>query len=353
MRSQWIRNLLFAGTSLLGLVAPPAWSTTEGLRLEIEGLTVVEVFQGNVSGEVSGFIGELSEPIDVVWLDENMSEFVPAGADSSLGLSIDDPSIVQIDLTGPWTFTALGLEHGETTFTLQLRRLGVPQYMSPPIPVHIEEEAVGVVVLNQGYEIARVVEDQVSGSIRIGAGRTTQDLDVFFLAKDGDFLDLETEGGFGLRWLTADSTIAGFTSTGDFSVGGEGHSIGTTSVSFKIFHVDHVDFSATPIPVEVVAATGTGDDDLPAAPRRTVLHPAVPNPFNPTTTLRYDLARDGRVRISIHDGRGRRVRELLDAPQRAGRHELSWNAAGLGSGTYIVRLAAPDHLETRKLTLIQ
>jgi hypothetical protein len=92
---------------------------------------------------------------------------------------------------------------------------------------------------------------------------------------------------------------------------------------------------------------------LPAAPLRTVLHPATPNPFNPTTTLRYDLARDGRVRISIHDGRGRRVRHLLDAPQRAGRHEITWDAAGLGSGTYIVRLAAPDHLETRKLTLIE
>lgn len=70
---------------------------------------------------------------------------------------------------------------------------------------------------------------------------------------------------------------------------------------------------------------------------------AHPNPFNPGTTLAYDLPRAGLVRLCVYDLRGRLVAQLLHEPQRAGHHEIVWrtrDAGGrsLASGTYFARL---------------
>lgn len=84
-----------------------------------------------------------------------------------------------------------------------------------------------------------------------------------------------------------------------------------------------------------------------------------PNPFNPTTTLRYRLPRDGAVSLEILDARGRRVCSLLEAmPQAAGEHELLWNGrdeAGrpLPSGLYQARLRAAGAEAGLKLLLLK
>lgn len=84
-----------------------------------------------------------------------------------------------------------------------------------------------------------------------------------------------------------------------------------------------------------------------------------PNPFNPTTTLRYRLPRDGAVSLEILDARGRRVRSLLEATtQAAGVHELLWNGrddAGLPlpSGLYQARLRAAGEEAGLKLLLLK
>jgi hypothetical protein len=347
------RSIIGLAAVVLFLTAGPVSGATRGLRLKIDGNTVVEVFDTAVAGELSGFIGETSEAIEVVWLDDAMGEFTPAAPPFSLGTTGPaDPGTATLDVTGTWTFTITGVAHGATTVVLSLLENSVPTYTSPDIGIHIEEEAVGVVVLNQGFEVARVVEAQVTGDIRIGAGQSTQDLEVFFLAEDGDFLDLEAEAGFGLRWAVGDTTIASFAAVADFVVAGNGHAIGTTGVQFQIFHIDHVDFTATAIPVVVVSPTDTGGES-PAAPLATRLHPASPNPFNPATTLRYDLSRDGLVRIEVIDARGRRLDELANGVQRAGPHTMTWNAPHLAAGTYFVRLVTPDRTATRRVTLLK
>jgi len=82
-----------------------------------------------------------------------------------------------------------------------------------------------------------------------------------------------------------------------------------------------------------------------------------PNPFNPRTTLRFDLAASGRARVAIFDLRGRRVALLLDAELGAGEHELVWDGkddAGrtVASGTYLARLVRPGgDATTGKITL--
>ncbi len=88
----------------------------------------------------------------------------------------------------------------------------------------------------------------------------------------------------------------------------------------------------------------------PAAPTRLN---AYPNPFNPATTLAFDLPRRGHVRLDIHDPRGRRVARLVDGVRAAGPHRVGWRAAGLASGVYVARLVADGSTTHRRLLLVK
>lgn len=77
-------------------------------------------------------------------------------------------------------------------------------------------------------------------------------------------------------------------------------------------------------------------------PRTTSLSTAYPNPFNPETTIRYSLALDGQARIAVYDVLGREVAVLGDGFQKAGEHEVVFDASHLPSGLYIYRLETAD-----------
>lgn len=95
---------------------------------------------------------------------------------------------------------------------------------------------------------------------------------------------------------------------------------------------------------------------LPPAARALFLQ-AVPNPFNPRTELRLELANEGTVTVTVHDLRGGLVRTLLDGVKRpSGRLRLGWDgrdAAGrdLPSGLYLARVTSSDQTATAKLIL--
>lgn len=114
----------------------------------------------------------------------------------------------------------------------------------------------------------------------------------------------------------------------------------------------------TPTVLDVALVDATTDAPvLPVAGLR--FEGNFPNPFNPTTTLRYRLPRDGAVSLEILDARGRRVRSLLEAANQAeGVHELLWNGrdeAGqpLPSGLYQARLRAAGEEAGLKLLLLK
>ncbi|MBK8166932.1 MAG: hypothetical protein IPK64_13395 [bacterium] len=91
---------------------------------------------------------------------------------------------------------------------------------------------------------------------------------------------------------------------------------------------------------------------------RMTLFDAVPNPFNPRTTLRFELPHTALVHLAIHDLRGRLVRSLVDEELAAGEHEKVWNGlddtgAPVASGTYLARIDAGGQLATSWLTLIR
>jgi hypothetical protein len=96
-----------------------------------------------------------------------------------------------------------------------------------------------------------------------------------------------------------------------------------------------------------------------AAIARARLLPNAPNPFNPSTTLAYEVPSASRVRIDVFDASGARVRTLVDAARAAGRHTVEWDGrdhAGLAvsSGVYFARLIVGGAVvETRKLALLK
>ncbi|MFO7653848.1 MAG: M6 family metalloprotease domain-containing protein [Candidatus Krumholzibacteriia bacterium] len=96
-------------------------------------------------------------------------------------------------------------------------------------------------------------------------------------------------------------------------------------------------------------------NDLPTV---LALHPCVPNPFNPMTTIHYDLPVAGQVELQVFDLAGRRVRVLVSEKVEAGRHQVIWDGrndtgARVASGTYIYRLNSQSTVLNRKMTLVK
>lgn len=89
------------------------------------------------------------------------------------------------------------------------------------------------------------------------------------------------------------------------------------------------------------------------------LHPNYPNPFNPTTTLAYDLPSAMHVRLEVFDVLGRRVATLVDTHQTTGRHQTHWEASRVASGVYFARIIAQSsqsgrqYIQTQKMLLVK
>ena len=95
-------------------------------------------------------------------------------------------------------------------------------------------------------------------------------------------------------------------------------------------------------------AMSAGDGELP---ENHVLEAAYPNPFNPSTTIPFSLREASEIHLAVYDVLGRQVSLLIDGHMEAGRHEVRFEAAGLPSGTYLVRLKAGAVVETTRVML--
>lgn len=123
----------------------------------------------------------------------------------------------------------------------------------------------------------------------------------------------------------------------DYAVGGQVTSLYIDNVSFG-------DWS-----------TGVDGTELPRTPSSSR---SFPNPFNPSTSLAFELAVGGRVQISVYDSSGRFVRSLVDERLQAGVHRSTWdgmNGEGrpVGSGVYFCRIEAPGLQEQHKIVLVR
>jgi hypothetical protein len=97
----------------------------------------------------------------------------------------------------------------------------------------------------------------------------------------------------------------------------------------------------------------------PTQPHRFGLYQNIPNPFNPTTVIPFDVPEGGgRIKINIYDVHGRLVRTLIDSHLSAGRKTVMWDAKNsrgipVASGVYFYRLEAPNYKKSLKMTLVE
>jgi hypothetical protein len=95
-----------------------------------------------------------------------------------------------------------------------------------------------------------------------------------------------------------------------------------------------------------------------ALPKVLTLHPARPNPFNPSTIIGFELPEAGHVALRIYDATGRPVRTLIDGDLSHDFHAVQWdgrddNGQSLSSGIYIYRLEFGSKVQTRKMLMMK
>ena len=88
------------------------------------------------------------------------------------------------------------------------------------------------------------------------------------------------------------------------------------------------------------------------------LYNAYPNPFNPTTQIKYDLPEDAMVSITIYDIMGRSIKSLVNSNQSAGYRSIQWNATNnlgepVSAGMYIYMIQAGEFRQTKKMVLLK
>jgi mannan endo-1,4-beta-mannosidase len=86
---------------------------------------------------------------------------------------------------------------------------------------------------------------------------------------------------------------------------------------------------------------------------RFALHQNFPNPFNPVTTIRYELKADVMVRLSVYDALGQLVDMLVNGSQSAGSHFAVFDAGRLSTGIYFYRLVAGSFSDTKKMVVVK
>jgi hypothetical protein len=98
--------------------------------------------------------------------------------------------------------------------------------------------------------------------------------------------------------------------------------------------------------------------DAPELPDGFLLSQNFPNPFNPSTTIRYALPRRAAVRLTIYNLLGQQIRTLVDADMSAGQHMVEWDGIdgyghAVATGLYFYRLETGSIVETRKMLLLK
>jgi hypothetical protein len=95
------------------------------------------------------------------------------------------------------------------------------------------------------------------------------------------------------------------------------------------------------------------EEKLDNIPKVFALYQNFPNPFNPVTTIRYDIPKQSHVTITVYDLLGREVTQLVNKDHAAGAYSIMWTAKDFASGVYLYRIAAGDFVSVRKLVLMK
>ncbi len=99
--------------------------------------------------------------------------------------------------------------------------------------------------------------------------------------------------------------------------------------------------------------TSSGEINTGVLPSEIRLEANYPNPFNPSTNIRFYLPESAEIRLSVYDITGRLVTDVVNGHYSAGVHSIAFDGAGISSGVYVYRLEAGETVMTRRMTLVK
>lgn len=149
--------------------------------------------------------------------------------------------------------------------------------------------------------------------------------------------------------------LAGFDSQGDPLVhdparqNGEGYKYNKSSLSQSWFTKGGVSY--TFFPDETLVALDESEKTF--RPAQLALHQNFPNPFNPSTRLRFSLPSASFIQLGIYDLAGKQVAALISDYLPPGNHQLVWNAENQASGVYLIRLESNSETQIKRMTLLK
>ena len=137
----------------------------------------------------------------------------------------------------------------------------------------------------------------------------------------------------------------------------EGAHIKFTSESDTSKHYSDVTDADGMYHIMLAILTVVEGESVSPIPETFQLFPNYPNPFNPSTTIPYQLGVTGHVRLVVYNVLGQPIRTLVDQPQPAGLHTVQWNGSddqgdGVAAGLYVIRMETAQFLQSKKAVLL-
>ena len=105
--------------------------------------------------------------------------------------------------------------------------------------------------------------------------------------------------------------------------------------------------------LHVYSDMASSDENINIVPDDIVLHNAYPNPFNPSTTIQFDVKEMEHIKLNIYDISGKQVANLISETMASGNHQISWNPGTLSSGVYLIELNSGTKSLKQKVTYIK
>ena len=103
----------------------------------------------------------------------------------------------------------------------------------------------------------------------------------------------------------------------------------------------------------VINVTGIDEELVGLRPETFALYNNYPNPFNPSTKIRYAIVNTGFTSLKVYSLLGEEVASLINEEKTPGVYEINFDAANLTSGTYLYKLQAGNFTETKKMILLK
>lgn len=170
--------------------------------------------------------------------------------------------------------------------------------------------------------------------------------EVLSMATDGTNLFAGTSAGVflsadkGASWISVDSGLR--------ETGGEGQSL-AASGAYLFAGTNGHGVWRRPLSEMITGVAGQHDD----TPSSFVLEQNFPNPFNPSTTIRFVLPQRSHVILSVFNILGQQVQTLFQGEKESGLHEVRFDASDLSSGVYLYTLRAGEIVESKRLFLLR